>query len=251
MRVVVILRKPELKQVVDAFALEEILKCVHSMSTPENAVLAFVRSAHAGPDQVTHLFVSSQNMPLLLQFMKKVSKPIEISNNLVVHSSHGDTVVYPIKHLNTIVGNEDNEPESPMLATKQLSVLISGELLESKTVTSWFSWETVWEKHFFTLTNTGLMKFEEGNLNHPPIFIPLRGVRLEIIEETHYINSQKIKLTYDMATHLKLLSFPKEIVLTHKDPVIYNTWVRTLKKAICKNNSGNTEAGLQKSDSSK
>ena len=62
-------------------------------------------------------------------------------------------------------------------------MLISGELLESKTVTKWFSWEVVWERHFFTLTNMGLMKFENSDTSQPPIFIPLTCMRLEIIEE--------------------------------------------------------------------
>lgn len=117
---------------------------------------------------------------------------------------------------------------------RQLNVVMSGELLQNKLVPNWFSWDTQWEKHFFTLTNMGLMKFENGDFKRPPIFIPLSGLRMEIAEETSKLgeNARKIKLRYEQASELKLLSIPREVILTHKDPVIFTTWVRAIREAI-------------------
>lgn len=80
----------------------------------------------------------------------------------------------------------------------------------------------------------GLMKFENGDFKRPPIFIPLSGLRMEIVEETNKLgeNPRRIKLSYEQASELKLLSFPRQVILTHKDPVIFTTWVRAIREAI-------------------
>ena len=80
----------------------------------------------------------------------------------------------------------------------------------------------------------GLMKFENGDFKRPPIFIPLSGLRMEILEDSKVLgdNARRIKLSYEQASELKLLSFPREIVLSHKDPVIFTTWVRAIREAI-------------------
>ncbi len=41
-----------------------------------------------------------------------------------------------------------------------------------------------------------------------------------------------MKLIFNNGSGLKLVSFPTEIVLTHKDPVIFTTWVRSIREAI-------------------
>ena len=111
---------------------------------------------------------------------------------------------------------------------------MGGELFQYKPIAGWFSFNLQWEKHFFTLTNMGLMKFENGDFKRPPIFIPLAGLRMEIIEDPNKYgdNARRIKLSYEQASDLNLLSFPREIVLTHKDPVIFTTWVRAIREAI-------------------
>jgi len=80
----------------------------------------------------------------------------------------------------------------------------------------------------------GLMKFENGDFKRPPIFIPLFGLRMEILEDPKVLgdNVRKIRLSYEQTSELKLLSFPREIVLSHKDPVIFTTWVRAIREAI-------------------
>ena len=76
---------------------------------------------------------------------------------------------------------------------------MSGELLQCKLVPGWFTWDSQWERHFFTLTNMGLMKFENGDFKRPPIFIPHSGLRMEIIEEAGKLgeNARRIKLCYE------------------------------------------------------
>jgi hypothetical protein len=45
-----------------------------------------------------------------------------------------------------------------------------------------------------------------------------------------------MKLTYSQTSDLKLVSFPKEIILTNTDTVIFTTWVRKLREAIMESN---------------
>ena len=42
MRVVIVLRKPDLRQVVEAFSLDTIQKCVHASSLSNHAAFAFL-----------------------------------------------------------------------------------------------------------------------------------------------------------------------------------------------------------------
>jgi len=80
----------------------------------------------------------------------------------------------------------------------------------------------------------GLMKFENGDFKRPPIFIPLSGLRLEILEDQITLgqNTRSIKLRFEQASELKLLSFPRDIILSHMDPVIFTTWVRAIREAL-------------------
>lgn len=63
-------------------------------------------------------------------------------------------------------------------------MLISGELLQGKDNSNWFNQqETTWEKHFFTLTNMGIMKFEKCDFKQTPEFIPVASLKMDVIED--------------------------------------------------------------------
>lgn len=88
-------------------------------------------------------------------------------------------------------------------------------------ITSWFKTQVIWEKHFFTLTNLGLMKFAGSDLNQPPQLFTIASMTLHVMAKDGVI-----KLTF------KHKHENEEIQLKHMDPVILRTWVREIQEAI-------------------
>lgn len=56
-----------------------------------------------------------------------------------------------------------------------------GELLELRIETAWFQKNYIWEPQLFALTNIGILKFFNGNIATPPLFISLKELTVDLL----------------------------------------------------------------------
>ena len=107
-----------------------------------------------------------------------------------------------------------------------------GELLELRIETAWFQKNYIWEPQLFALTNIGILKFVNGNIATPPVFISLKELTVDLLPtDAKHPCEMIFRLAFTQQGQNSTEMF---LSSEHPDQII--DWINSIKLAVKKFN---------------